>query len=96
MTTIRTLFEETTIEARVEAMADEIVAAIGKDFTVIGVLKGSFVFMADLVRALDRAGAAPRIELMRLSSYGRAMQSSGEVKLIGNTPDEISKPGSSN
>ncbi|MGI9509135.1 MAG: hypoxanthine phosphoribosyltransferase [Geminicoccaceae bacterium] len=89
MTKIKTLFEETVIEARVEALAEEIVTAIGQDFTVIGVLKGSFVFMADLVRALDRAGATPKIELMRLSSYGRAMQSSGEVKLIGNTPDDF-------
>jgi hypoxanthine phosphoribosyltransferase len=89
MTTIRTLFEEAEITARVEVLAGDIVKAIGTDLTVIGILKGSFVFMADLVRALDRAGAMPRIELMRLSSYGRAMQSSGEVKLIGNTPDDF-------
>lgn len=89
MTKIGTLFEEQEIEARVEALAEEIVLAIGTDFTVIGVLKGSFVFMADLVRALDRAGAAPRIELMRLSSYGRGMTTSGEVRLIGNTPDDF-------
>ncbi|MDH3663760.1 MAG: hypoxanthine phosphoribosyltransferase [Alphaproteobacteria bacterium] len=89
MTKIETLFEEADIKARVESLAEEIVKAIGPDFTVIGVLKGSFVFMADLVRALDRAGAAPRIELMRLSSYGRGMTTSGEVKLIGNTPDDF-------
>lgn len=89
MTKVRTLFEEREIAARVEALAAEIVREIGVDFTVIGVLKGAFVFMADLVRALDRAGAAPRIELMRLSSYGRGMTTSGEVKLIGNTPDDF-------
>ena len=89
MTKIETLFAEPVIKDRVETLAEEIVQAIGPDFTVIGVLKGSFVFMADLVRALDRAGAAPRIELMRLSSYGRGMTTSGEVKLIGNTPDDF-------
>jgi hypoxanthine phosphoribosyltransferase len=89
MTKISTLFDEMEIRGRVEALAREIVPAIGTDFTVIGVLKGSFVFMADLVRALDRAGAEPRIELMRLSSYGRGMTTSGEVKLIGNTPDDF-------
>lgn len=89
MTKIKTLFEEREISARVEALAREIVDTIGRQFTVIGVLKGSFVFMADLVRAIDRAGGMPRIELMRLSSYGRSMQSSGEVKLIGNTPDDF-------
>ena len=89
MTKIKTLFEEPAIAERVEQLAKDIVAQLGPDLTVIGILKGSFVFMADLVRALDRAGAAPRIELMRLSSYGRSMQSSGEVKLIGNTPDDF-------
>ena len=89
MTKVRTLFEEHEIAVRVDALAAEIVREIGADFTVIGVLKGAFVFMADLVRALDRAGAAPKIELMRLSSYGRGMTTSGEVKLIGNTPDNF-------
>ncbi|MEM7041300.1 MAG: hypoxanthine phosphoribosyltransferase [Pseudomonadota bacterium] len=89
MTEVTTLFEEAEIGARVEALAGEIVRQIGPELTVIGVLKGAFVFMADLVRSLDRAGAAPRIELMRLSSYGRGMTTSGEVKLIGNTPDDF-------
>jgi len=89
VTTIKTLFDEETIAARVDILAGDIVKAIGTDFVVIGVLKGSFVFLADLVRALDRAGAMPRIELMRLSSYGRGMTTSGEVKLIGNTPDDF-------
>jgi hypoxanthine phosphoribosyltransferase len=89
MTRVKTLFEESEIKARVEALADEIVQQVGAEFTVIGVLKGAFVFMADLVRALDRAGASPRIELMRLSSYGRGMTTSGEVKLVGNTPDDF-------
>jgi hypoxanthine phosphoribosyltransferase len=89
MTRIRKLFGEDEIAARVEALAGEIVRRVGTDFTMIGVLKGAFVFMADLVRALDRAGAAPRIELMRLSSYGRGMTTSGEVRLIGNTPDDF-------
>ena len=89
MTTIEMLFEEGTIAERVEVLAKDIVNILGPDFVIIGILKGSFVFMADLVRALDRAGAAPRVELMRLSSYGRSMKSSGEVKLIGNTPDDF-------
>ena len=89
MTKISGLFSENEIAERVEALADDVVRILGKDLTVIGILKGSFVFMADLVRALDRAGAEPRIELMRLSSYGNAMQSSGEVRLVGDTPDDF-------
>ena len=53
------LFEEPEIAARVEALAGEIVRVMAVEFVVIGVLKGSFVFLADLVRALARAGATP-------------------------------------
>ena len=89
MTNIKKMFGEDEIAERVATLADDIVSKVGTEFVVIGVLKGAFVFMADLVRALDRAGATPRIELMRLSSYGRGMTTSGEVKLIGNTPDDF-------
>lgn len=89
MTKIEKIFGEDEIAERVATLAGEIISKVGTDFVVIGVLKGAFVFMADLVRALDRAGATPRVELMRLSSYGRGMTTSGEVKLIGNTPDDF-------
>jgi hypoxanthine phosphoribosyltransferase len=83
------LFEEAEIGARVEALAGAIVRAVGSDFVVIGVLKGSFVFLADLVRALARAGATPSIEFMRLASYGQKKESSGEVMLLGDAPRDF-------
>jgi hypoxanthine phosphoribosyltransferase len=83
---IRRLIGRAEIAARVEALAAEIVRRLGADFVVVGILKGALVFVADLVRALDRAGAAPEIELMRLASYGSATESSGEVRLIGGIP----------
>ena len=83
------LFEEAEIATRVQALADEIVRAMGTDFVVIGVLKGSFVFLADLVRALARAGAMPGIEFMRLASYGQEKESSGEVLLLGDVPRDF-------
>jgi hypoxanthine phosphoribosyltransferase len=43
----------------------------------------------DLVCALDRAGARPGIEFMRLSSYGLATESSGVVQLIGDIPASL-------
>ncbi len=52
-------------------------------------LKGAAVFLADLARALDRAGAHPEIEFMRLSSYGLATASSGDVRLLGDIPTDI-------
>ena len=86
---VTTLFDEQKIAARVEALAGEIAAAIEGDFVIVGLLKGSFMFVADLSRALHRSGAAPRIEFMRLSSYGMAKESSGEVHLLGDIPTEV-------
>ncbi len=86
---VEKLFGEAEIAARVEALAAEIVAAIGRELTVVGVLKGSFVFLADLARALCRAGALPRIEFMRLASYGQGKESSGEVLLLGDAPRDF-------
>ena len=83
------LFDEVEIAARVEALAGEIVRAMGTEFVVIGVLKGSFVFLADLVRALARLGATPGIEFMRLASYGQKQESSGEVLLLGDVPRDF-------
>jgi hypoxanthine phosphoribosyltransferase len=83
------LFDEAEIAARVETLAGEIVRSLGGEFVVIGVLKGSFVFLADLVRALARAGAAPAVEFMRLASYGQKKESSGEVRLLGDVPRDF-------
>ena len=96
------LFDEAEIAARVKALAGEIVRAMGAEFVVIGVLKGSFVFIADLARALARAGAPPKVEFMRLASYGqkkkvparsccsptcRAISSAGPVILVDDIVD---------
>ncbi len=90
MTEIVKLFDEKEIAERVEALASDIAAAIEGEFVVVGLLKGSFVFVADLVRALYRADAMPRVEFMRLSSYGLGKVSSGEVHLIGDIPTDVS------
>ncbi len=83
------LFDERRIERRVEQLAGEIIRAIPGDFLIIGLLKGSFVFVADLARALDRAGVSPEVEFVRLSSYGLGKMSSGEVHLLGDTPADL-------
>jgi hypoxanthine phosphoribosyltransferase len=83
---MRVLFSAAEIAARVEALAAEIARMLPADLLMIGVLKGAAVFVADLARALDRAGAHPEIEFIRLSSYGLAKQSSGAVQLLGDIP----------
>ena len=89
MSAIRILFSEAEIAARVEALAGEIAQTIPGDFVMVGVLKGAAVFVADLARALHRAGAHPEIEFIRLSSYGLAKVSSGEVRLLGDIASDI-------
>jgi hypoxanthine phosphoribosyltransferase len=51
----------------------------GKQPLLIGVLKGSFVFMADLIRQLD---LPLELDFVRLSSYGAARESSGKVRVV--------------
>lgn len=51
----------------------------GKNPLLIGILKGSFVFMADLVRLLD---FPLEVDFVRLSSYGRGRESSGKIKVV--------------
>ena len=89
MSEIEKLFDEAQIAQRVDDMAHEIAESLTGPFVVVGLLKGSFIFIADLVRGLDRAGASPRIEFMRLSSYGLRKESAGEVHLIGDIPTDI-------
>ena len=83
---IRNLFSAVEIAARVEALAIEIAQTIPGDFVVVGLLKGAAIFVADLIRALDRAGARPQLEFIRLSSYGAAKESSGHVQILGTVP----------
>ena len=66
----------------------EAVARLGKTLTedykdkevvVVGILRGAAIFMADIIRAMD---CYLTIDFMDVSSYGEALQSSGEVKIV--------------
>ena len=83
---MRILFSAVEIAARVEALAAEIARTLPADLVMVGILKGATVFVADLARALDRAGGHPEIEFIWLASYGLAKQSSGAVQLLGDIP----------
>ena len=86
MDRLRVLLSAQEIAARVDALAAEIARTLPPEFVMVGLLKSAAVFVADLARALDRAGARPEIEFVRLSSYGSAQQSSGAVQLLGDIP----------
>ena len=76
------------IAARVEALAREIRAALaGTDkLVVVGLLRGSFVFIADLVRELD---LPVEVDFLEASSYGNSMESSREVRILKDLRGEI-------
>jgi hypoxanthine phosphoribosyltransferase len=76
------------IAARNRAMAAEIAESPKKDLLVISILKGSFIFAADLIRALHDAGLAPEVEFITLSSYGRGTTSQG-VKIIKDIDSDV-------
>ena len=78
-TRIRVLFDAEAIAKRNEALAQEIKATAPEQLLVIAVLKGSFIFAADLIRALHATGLAPEVEFISLSSYRDSTVSSGTV-----------------
>ena len=86
---IRTLFDADAIAARNQALALEIKAASLDRLLVIAVLKGSFIFAADLIRALHGAGLAPEVEFVSLSSYRDGTVSSGTVTVLHDVESEM-------
>lgn len=86
---IKTLFDEANIAERNEAMAREIAAAKPHNLLVIAVLKGSFMFAADLIRALHNAGLSPQVEFITLSSYKKALVSSGTVTIVKDIDSDV-------
>lgn len=79
---VEPIFAAAAIEARLETLAGDIARAVPANLLVIAVLKGSFVFAADLIRALNRAGLAPEVDFLTLSSYRKARTSSGQVAIL--------------
>ena len=74
------LFTREEIAATIERLAAEIRKDYhGKYPVLVGILKGSFMFMADLIRLLD---FPLEVEFIRLSSYGRGRESSGKIKVV--------------
>jgi hypoxanthine phosphoribosyltransferase len=86
---VRVLFDEAAIAVRNEEIAREIAARNPQDLLVIAILKGSFMFAADLMRALHRVGLTPQVEFMHLSSYRAATVSSGQVSILRDVESEV-------
>lgn len=85
--TVKALFTEQQIATRIDELARDIATQVQPDFTIVGLLTGCFVFVSDLIRALDRVGLKPQVSFIRLSSYGKGKESSRLVRLIGDIPE---------
>jgi hypoxanthine phosphoribosyltransferase len=79
---IAVLFSETDIARRIQEIAADIAAHTPHRLLVVPVLKGSFVFAADLIRAMHRAGMEPEVDFLTLSSYRKSKVSSGKVEIL--------------
>lgn len=74
------LYDEQVIQERVRKLGEQISRDFeGRNLLVICVLKGAFVFMADLVKSVT---VPLEIDFMAVSSYGASTRSSGVVKII--------------
>lgn len=82
------LISAKAIAARVEALAKEISAYYGdtNKLVVVGLLRGSFIFIADLVRELE---LPVEVDFLEVSSYGNSTSSSREVRILKDLRGEI-------
>ncbi|MFZ5623272.1 MAG: hypoxanthine phosphoribosyltransferase [Gemmatimonadota bacterium] len=82
------VFDEATIAERVRQLGAEITAAYPDgELLALGLLKGSFIFLADLVRHIDRP---VQVDFMVASSYGSGKVSSGNVRLLYDPEIDVS------
>lgn len=83
----KVLLTEDEIQRRVRQMAGQISADYaGKEPLLVGILKGAFIFLADLVRNLT---IPVRLDFMAVSSYGSASESTGAVRILKDLDQSI-------
>ncbi len=87
---VRVLFSEDEIAARVEAIAEALGKTEFRNLLVVAVLKGSFMFAADLLRAMHRRGMTPQVEFVHLSSYLEGTVSQGHVTILKDIESDVS------
>lgn len=82
------LIERAKLDARIAELGRQITADYaGKSYIrVIGALRGCFVFMADLIRAIEMP---VKVDFMEISSYGNATTSSGNIKILKDLTDDV-------
>ncbi len=87
---LKLVLSSAEISRRIQELGRQITQEMGdKELVVVGVLKGAFVFMADLIRAIE---APVKVDFVRLKSYGEYTETSGQVEIAKDVePDVILK-----
>ncbi len=83
------MISETDVKQRIDEMAKEIVKhykSLEDELVLVCLLKGSFIFMADLCRNID---IPHEVDFMMVSSYGNRMTSSRDVRIIKDLDEDI-------
>ncbi len=84
------LFTSDQIQQRVQAMIEEMAGTCEPgNLVMLGILRGSFIFLADLVRGFAQHNLHPRIDFITLSSYGGGTESSGAVRITHDSVEDL-------
>ena len=87
---LKPLIKEQKIKERVACLVEEIVNDLHQnELVVIGLLKGSFMFLADLVRELHGHKIPIVIDFMTVSSYGTGTESSGTIEMTRDVSTDV-------
>lgn len=87
---IKLIFSAAEIAGRLNALAEEIAQDNDDRLLAIPILKGSFVFAADLIRAMHQVGVSPEVDFLTLSSYRKSKVSSGTVEILRDIELDVS------
>ena len=89
---IDSLISAEDLAARVQSLAEEIASKLPPDLMIVSLLRGSFMFTADLIRALhmvSNGGIRPQIDFMTLASYGNTTTSSGTIEVVRDLREDV-------
>ncbi len=83
------LITKDKLARQVKALAKQIATNESRNITIVSLLKGSFMFTADLIRELSNLDVALEVEFLGFSSYGNSKQSSGVLDMYGELRTDV-------
>lgn len=86
---VEKLITTDAIAVQISSLANKIARAMPADLMIVILLRGSFVFAADLIRALHAVGMHPQVDFLTLASYGSGIESRGEVTVVRDLTEDM-------